>query len=291
MYRAKAEGKNRYVVFDQEMHQQALQRLEVETELRQGLERDELRLYLQPILSLPTLKLVGFETLVRWQHPKKGLLCPGHFLPVAEETGLILALDQRMIQMASEQMQQWRETNLADGLTLSINLSGRQVGHPGLTALIGRWAFYGTQDPSWLKLEITETLIMEDDDGIRETLWHLRDMGICLSIDDFGTGYSSLSRLHHYPIDTLKIDGSFVRRIGPNGEHMAMVQSIVGLAHSLGMEVVAEGVETEQHLQHLQQIRCEYGQGYYFARPLDPAAATQFIQLHQAGFKTGVVLH
>ncbi|MDX2273120.1 MAG: EAL domain-containing protein [Cyanobacteriota bacterium] len=276
MYRAKAQGKGSYAVFDQQMHQLAMQRLQIEADLRLGMERHELRLFYQPIILMATQEIIGFEGLVRWQHPTQGLISPGVFLPIAEETGLIVEIDRWVLQQAQQQIQAWQATfSSLFNLTINVNLSGQQFSQPDF------WPFLtdllGGVSPHWLKFEITESLITQDHQVVATLLWQIRELGICLSIDDFGTGYSSLSRLHAFPIDTLKIDRSFISRIGRNGEHVAVVQGIIALAHSLGMDVVAEGVETPQQMNHLQELKCKFGQGYLFSRPVSGEAATALL--------------
>ncbi len=251
-----------------------MQRLQLEADLRRAIEQQELQLFYQPIVLLSTGQITGFEALIRWYHPTYKWLSPGRFLPIAEETGLIIPLDRWVLQEAQHQLQAWKAEIIPNlPLTISVNLSGKQFSEQDFLDQIIQILSAGAQAPNWLKFEITESLITQDETVVSNILWQLRDLGICLSIDDFGTGYSSLSRLQQFPIDTLKIDRSFISSLRTKGQHRSMVQSIVALAHSLDMDVVAEGIETTEQLQQLQDLECKYGQGYLFSRPVDSRAA------------------
>lgn len=273
MYHAKALGRERSAVFDQAMHTRVLSRLQLEIELRRAVEdlfshRElQFQLHYQPIISLSTGQVEGFEALMRWFHPERGLISPAEFIPVAEETGLIVPIGRWVLQEACQQLQQWQQQHQADyDLTMSINVSSRQFLKPDFISQIEQ-VLQSTQLPaSCIKLEITETVLMETAVSMTERLGQLRDLGIRLSLDDFGTGYSSLNYLHRFPINTLKIDRSFVNGLG-NGQDQ-IVKAIVSLAHGLGMDVVAEGVETTQQLEQLKALGCEYGQGYLFSKPV-----------------------
>ncbi|MCF2971755.1 EAL domain-containing protein [Synechococcus sp. Nb3U1] len=276
---AKSRGKAQYAVYDEVMRQRALQRLQMETQIRQALRQEQFRVYYQPIVQLSTGRIVGFEALLRWEHPERGLISPAEFIPIAEETGLIVQLDRWILQEAYWQNVRWlAQMGKRAAVTLSVNLSGKQFSQPGLVEFIARLLSNADLDPSCLKLEITESLITESNGEVVEQLAQLRKLGVLISIDDFGTGYSSLSRLHDYPIDTLKIDRSFIARMGPNGENAETIRMIITLAHSLGMDVVAEGIETVQQLHLIQLLNCEYGQGYFFAKPLQPADAEDLLR-------------
>jgi EAL domain-containing protein (putative c-di-GMP-specific phosphodiesterase class I) len=278
MYRAKSSGKARHEVFDREMHAHAMNLLHIETDLRRAVERGELRLHYQPIVSLADESVMGFEALVRWQHSERGLVSPMDFIPVAEETGLIVSIGRWVLREACRQMTEWKRRDAsASPLFMSVNLSGKQFAQPDLLGQVTRILEETGLDPRSLKLEITESVVMENIDAAVETLESLRSLGVEVSIDDFGTGYSSLSYLHRLPIDTLKVDRSFVSRMASNNENTEIVRTIVTLAQSLEMKVVAEGVETSEQLAQLQILRCEGGQGFLFSRPLDADDASALL--------------
>ncbi|MFP4300091.1 MAG: PAS domain S-box protein [Spirulinaceae cyanobacterium] len=278
MYRAKELGKARYAVFTSNMHATALARLQLETDLRRALSRQEIFAYYQPIVNLQTQELIGFEALARWQHPHRGLVSPGEFIPIAEETGLIVPLGRWMLQTACTQLQQWQHKFVGNQpLKMSVNLSGRQLKEANLIAEIASILQNANLPSNSLKLEITETLLMDNAKAAAEMFVQLQEMGIDLSIDDFGTGYSSLSYLHRFPFNTLKIDRSFVKNLHTDRSNWEIVQAIVTLAHTLGMDAIAEGIETREQLDQLQALGCEYGQGYYFAPPLTVEAAEKLI--------------
>jgi diguanylate cyclase (GGDEF)-like protein len=273
MHRAKAQGPGAFQVFDDAMHAHAGARLRLETELRRALERGEFRLHYQPIVSLRTRRLTSFEGLVRWQHPERGLLAPDDFLPLAEETGLILPLGQWVLQEGCRQMRAWRDLNPRGDLpTMSLNLSGRQLAECDLVAEVRRALHTEGLSGHELDLEVTENVIMQDTDSARGCLAGLRELDLGVSIDDFGTGHSSLSHLDCLPIDTLKIDRSFLQRDG-HPHKREIVRTIVSLGHNLGLEVVAEGIETAAQLAELGEMGCDHGQGYLFSPPVDAVAA------------------
>lgn len=273
MYHAKAQGKAHSAVFDKVMHDQAVARLQLENDLRRAIERQEFFLHYQPIVSLKTGKVAGFEALVRWKHPERGMVSPAEFIPIAEETGLILPLGTWVLREACRQMKE-RSTNLTP-LTMSVNLSAKQLLQGDFLEQVDKILLETGLDSSFLKLEITETALIDNTELATEILWQLRQRNIKLSLDDFGMGYSSLSYLHRFPINTLKIDRSFVNRIGMADKNTQIVRAIVTLAHSLAMDVVAEGAETAENVALLRALGCEYGQGYYFSKPLpvEPAFA------------------
>jgi diguanylate cyclase (GGDEF)-like protein/PAS domain S-box-containing protein len=269
MHTAKARGKARYEIFGRDMHGELMSRLKMETDLRRACERDELFVDYQPIVSLESRTLIGFEALARWDHPEFGLVPPKDFIPVAEEMGLILTIGQRVLESACRQAREWQETFPASPpLFVSVNLSVKQFNQPGLVENIANLLAESQLPPRCLKLEITESVFSDNIEAAVGLLTQLRELGVQLSIDDFGTGYSSLSYLQRFPIDTLKIDRSFVTQMMENEENLAIVRTIVALAQNLGMDVVAEGVETEDQLKLLRKLECENGQGYLFSTPL-----------------------
>jgi diguanylate cyclase (GGDEF)-like protein/PAS domain S-box-containing protein len=270
LYRSKDARKGQYEVFDRDMHAQAMERLTMEMDLRRALERGELRVHYQPIVTLATGRIAGFEALVRWQHPERGMILPDGFVPLAEETGLILSIGMWVLEEACRELRRWLERAGGDGgepLTMAVNLSAKQFAQAGLVERV-RQVLEETGVPGErLKLEITESVIMQHTDAVTETLHRLKALGVQLHIDDFGTGYSSLSYLHRLPLDALKIDRSFVRP-GAGEESLQLVRTMVALAHALGVAVVTEGIETPELLEELRTLNCEYGQGYLFSRPV-----------------------
>ena len=278
MYVSKKNGKNRYEIFDPSMGVQALERLQLESELRRALEREEFVLYYQPKIRLRTGEVVGVEALLRWEHPGRGLVPPLDFIPIAEDTGLIIPLGRWVLQEACRQATEWWGTGPAcPPPVISVNLSARQLVQDELVEDVAAILGDSGLDPRRLELEITESVVL---DGARETvekLEGLRGLGIGLSIDDFGTGYSSMSYLKHFPVDSLKIDRSFIEGLGRDSEASAIVSAIVSLARALGIEVVAEGVETEEQLGHLRGMDGDLAQGYYFAKPLPAPAASALL--------------
>lgn len=278
MYRAKDHGKARYEIFDTAMHTRAVTLLRLESDLRRALEKEELCVYYQPIVSLAGRELYGFEALVRWQHPERGIISPDDFIPLAEETGLILPIGLQVLRESCNQLRRWQQRSPSNrDLIMSVNLSGKQLMQPDLIERIEEVLRESQINPWHLKLEITETVVMENPELAAVTLAKLRGLGVRLSIDDFGTGYSSLSYLNRFPVDTLKIDRSFVNSMNKADENLQIVKTIVTLAGNLGMQVVAEGVESEEQLDQLRSLKCQYGQGYLFSKPLDVAEADLFI--------------
>ncbi|MDX2213448.1 MAG: EAL domain-containing protein [Oculatellaceae cyanobacterium bins.114] len=277
MYRAKAMGKSRYEIFDRGMHVCAVALLQLETDLRRAIDRKELQIHYQPIVSLKNCRVVGFEALLRWHHPERGMISPAEFVPIAEEMGLIVPMGLWVLQEACAQMREWH-LRFPDQLplTVSVNLSGKQFA-PELIHQINQILRHTQLGAQYLRLEITESVLMENTDSAAMMLSELQAMGIRLSMDDFGTGYSSLSYLHRFPVDTLKIDRSFINKIDRDGEQLAIVRTIMTLAWNLGMDVIAEGIETLMQLAQLRSLKCEYGQGYFFSKPLDSEAAERLI--------------
>lgn len=282
MYRAKMLGKSRFELFDPAMREHAVARMTLETDLRRALERDEFLLYYQPIVSLDSGALIGFEALVRWQHPERGLVPPGEFIPVAEETGMILAIGNWVLTEACCQLKAWQsEFPQNPPLMISVNLSGKQFTQLDFIKGVSQTLRESGLDGHCLKLEITESLLMENVEVITAMLMQIKALGVRLGIDDFGTGYSSLSYLHRFPFDTLKVDRSFVSLVGPQGQNSEIVKTIVTLAHNLNFDVIAEGVETAEQLFQLRAFGCELGQGYFFSRPVSAAKAADLLAQRQ----------
>jgi diguanylate cyclase (GGDEF)-like protein len=277
MYQAKSTGHGRTVVFHDALGTAVLERLSLESDLRRAVDRDELRVHYQPIVSMRTRQIVGFEALVRWQHPVRGLLSPVEFVPLAEETGLIAAIDLWVLREACRQMRRLDARWPAAGaLTLAVNVSGKHFAEPGLVEHVEQILTATGFPPRRLRLEITESAIIENAESACEALVRLDRLGVELCLDDFGTGYSSLSYLHMLPVRSLKIDRRFSSRMLDEHE-FEIVRTIVMLARKLGMEVVAEGVETTQQLDRLSSLECEFAQGYLFSRPLEAAAAEALV--------------
>jgi diguanylate cyclase (GGDEF)-like protein/PAS domain S-box-containing protein len=276
MYRAKARGRGRTETFDAAMHARVVAQLELETDLRQAVERGEFELRYQPILAAADGRVAGLEALLRWRHPTRGLLPPSAFLAVAEDTGLILPIDAWVLEQVCASLRAWNASRRAP-LVVSVNLSGRQFLLPDLPDRLAAILARSGADPRTLMLEITESALLEGGGDVTETLRRLRALNVRLSIDDFGTGYSSLAYLHQFPIDTLKIDRSFVGRMAQAGDGVEIVRTIVALAHNLVKDVIAEGVETAEQLAHLRELGCDYVQGHLFAPALDAGAAAQFV--------------
>ncbi|HNY31107.1 MAG TPA: EAL domain-containing protein [Fibrobacteria bacterium] len=278
MYRAKSQGKGRHVVFNQGMHEFAAAHLQLETSLRRAVEREEFRVYYQPILDISSGRVAGFESLVRWQNPEKGLVNPAVFIPLAEETGLIVEIGRQVLRESCRQFVAWRgAVDAAQKLFVSVNLSVRQFALPDIVDQVRTILFETGFPGECLKLEITESVILENTSIASEKLNALRALGVQLSIDDFGTGYSSLSYLHQYPFDNLKIDRSFVSRMAEAPERSAIVRTIVQLARSLGMDAVAEGIETPAQLAGLKAMNCRYGQGFLFSKPVPAVEAERLL--------------
>ena len=278
MYRAKKLGRARYSVFDTAMHLQAVKLLQLDTDLRHAIERQEFQLHYQPIISLSTGSISGFEALVRWQHPVRGLISPAEFIPLAEETGAIVAIGKWVMFEACRQLCEWQKYPACQkSLMISVNLSVKQFLQPGLSEQVAQILQETGLDPCQLKLEITESAIIENTESAFVTFSQLKALGIQLCMDDFGTGYSSLSYLHRFPFDILKIDRSFIRELRVNEQNLEIAQSIVTLAHNLDMVVVAEGVETLEQLAFLKGLKCEFGQGYLFSKPIGSLQAERLI--------------
>lgn len=278
MHRAKAKGGGIYEIFDATMHDQAAVALQLENRLRRAVARAEFIVYYQPIVSLTTGETRGFEALVRWQSPELGLVQPSSFIPIAEQTGLVVPLGLFVLETACKQAQIWNHDRAPDErIFVSVNISPRQFHHAGLEEDIARIMRETQVDPTTLKLEVTESMLIDNLEGSRALMSRLCALGVRLCIDDFGTGYSSLSTLHMLPLHTLKVDRAFVREMGEDPRQTAIADTIIALAHTLGFEVIAEGIETASQQEALRVKKCAFGQGYLFSRPVDAAAASKFL--------------
>jgi diguanylate cyclase (GGDEF)-like protein/PAS domain S-box-containing protein len=279
MYRAKSLGKARYEVFDADMRASLVARLQLETDLRHALERGEFRNFYQPIVALDSGRIVGFEALLRWQHPTRGLVGPDQFIMVAEETGLIRELGWWNLREACRQLSEWKsQSDNYLNFTMNVNLSAKQFLQPNLVEEIRSLVEELELSPETLKLEITESTVMIDPAATAKMLQQIKALGILLAIDDFGTGYSSLSYLHRFPLDTLKIDRSFISGVGDAGEGMEIAQTIMPMAKNLRLDVIAEGVETIEQVSLLKKLQCKYAQGYYFSKPLAAAEVVELLE-------------
>ena len=276
LYQAKAEGRNTFQFYDSRMNQRAQARKNMERDLRQALERDELQLYYQPRVNIKTGEMVGAEALLRWQHPEKGMVPPNEFIPIAESTGLIMEIGAWVLNTACAQHVAWRDAGLS-AISVAVNLSAVQFRSASLIETVSQAIKDTGIEPSYLELEITESMIMDRIESVLQILQWFRNLGIQMSIDDFGTGYCSLGYLKRFPVNNLKIDRSFVRGVIEEEDDAAIVKTIITLSRNLGLKVVAEGVETNAQLEFLRQQGCEEAQGYYFSRPVP---ADQLIAWH-----------
>jgi diguanylate cyclase (GGDEF)-like protein len=272
LVRAKASPGPRYVLFEPEMSEATLERVELENDLRRALDRNELRLHYQPLVDLATDRIIGLEALVRWEHPTRGLIPPLSFIPVAEETGLIVPIGRWVLETACRQARRWLDAMPDAPLVMSVNLSARQFGQPDLVGDIQATLEASGLPADRLELEITESVLLDEGEDSATALRAIRDLGVGLVLDDFGTGYSSLSYLRRLPLDTIKIDRSFVAGIDDDNSNLPIVRAVIALAHALGIEVVAEGIETVGQLARLRELVCDRGQGYFYARPQPPEA-------------------
>jgi diguanylate cyclase (GGDEF)-like protein len=276
MYRAKEEAATGHSVFDPAMHEKAMSRLELENALRRAVEREEFVVHFQPIVRLQTEEVFAVEALVRWEHPERGLLEPSEFVGIAEESGLVVPMGEQVLREACLRAKEWQEERLrTPPLVMSVNLSAKQLSRRDLAETV-EGILKGTGfEGNCLSLDITETVYIKALEANTRSLARLKKLGVGISIDDFGTGYSSLSYLKRLPADALKIDKAFVRGLGEDVEDTAVVRMIIELAHTFGMEVIAEGVETEEHAALLKEMGCDSAQGFYFSKPLPPQAASE----------------
>lgn len=277
MYRAKALGKARYEVFNSAMHDHVSTLLQLENSLQRAVERQELQIHYQPIVFLETGRITGFEALVRWQHPDRGLIFPNDFISIAEETGVIIPIGYWVLREVCRQMRTWQLRFPENSLTISVNLSSKQFLQADLVTQISQILQETGLDSRYLKLEISESVIMENPESATVMLLQLKDLGFELHMDDFGTGYSSLSYLHRFPFDLLKIDRSFISRMDVNGKDLEIVRAMITLARNLNIDVIAEGLETAEQLAQLRALQCKYGQGYFFSKPVDQEVAEALI--------------
>ncbi len=276
MYKAKSLGRGQYQIFTPEMYTIAQKLLILQTDLHRAIKQEEFTVYYQPIIDLKENKIAGFEALIRWLHPQKGMISPGEFIPIAEETGLICEIGHWVMKEACRQLSQWHQQGFTD-LKIYINLAAQQLNQRNLVAEIDGILMETKLHTSSIKLEITESSMMQDLQTTQALLGELRERGIKLSIDDFGTGYSSLSQLQTFSVNTLKIDRSFMKNFDSNSQNLGLVPVILSIAEVMTMDVVAEGIETSEQLEQLRKLGCHFGQGFLFAKPLDAEAATQLI--------------
>jgi len=279
MYQAKMLGKANYMIFNTEMRKKAINRLSMENDLHHALTRGEFNLHYQPIVTLKENMLAGFEALLRWQHPQKGYIPPEEFIPIAEETGLILDIGCWVLRQSCGQVKKWQEQfpDYQD-LFVNVNISQRQFNQPEFIPKLRKVLKETLLNPACVNLEITENVLMENAESMIEILNKIRELGVGLHVDDFGTGYSSLSYLQQFPIDTLKIDYSFINRIGTNGDRAEIVKTILVLARELGVDSIAEGIETENQLIQLRELDCHYGQGFFIGKPMDSDSVYELLR-------------
>jgi diguanylate cyclase (GGDEF)-like protein len=279
MYQAKTKGKARYEIFDTKMHASTVARLQLENDLRKAVEHNEFILHYQPIKSLKNNRVIGFEALIRWDHPKRGLIYPMEFIPLAEETGLIQEIGKSILEKACKQLAEWHELFPMDPpLKVSVNISSKQFAQNDLVNQVGDVLKDYCLDSCCLALEVTESMIMDDAEVAITKLNQLKDMGVHIHIDDFGTGYSSLSYIHRFPVNALKIDKSFVSKMSVNEENMEIIKTIINLANNLNIDLIAEGLEMSDQLDQLKELKCNYAQGFFISRPMEPKALEAWLK-------------
>jgi EAL domain-containing protein (putative c-di-GMP-specific phosphodiesterase class I) len=278
-HQAKAQGRARWIVYEQAMRARALHLVQLEADLRHALTEQQFLVYFEPVVSLKTRRITGFEALVRWKHPARGLVSPGEFIPLAEETGLIVSIDRWVLFETARTVKKWHDSLGSEvPLTISVNLSGAELTQPDVVEQVAATLKTTGLDPSTLKMELTESSVVGNPGAAATVLQRLRDLGVHLSLDDFGTGYSSFQYVQQFPFDTVKIDRSFVKDVHVEKKSREIVGTITKLAHNLGMDVVAEGVDKADLLPHLQELGCDYAQGWLFAKPQDKEATLRFIE-------------
>jgi diguanylate cyclase (GGDEF)-like protein len=278
MYRAKAAGRARYEMFDREMHTDALARLQLETDLRRAVEQSEFRLHYQPLVSLRTGRITGFEALLRWEHPQRGLVQPSEFIPVAEETGLIVRIGRWVLNEACRQLREWQEAHPRDDpLTIGVNLSVRQFSQPNLVDQLSAAIRDSGIDADCLRLEITEAALIDKGDGALQLLAQIKQLGAQVYLDDFGTGYSSLIYLHQLPIDAIKIDRELVSTMDVDDKNLRLVRTILTFSQIIGVRAEAEGISSAEQLRELRSLNCEHGQGYLFSAPIPHDAVDEVL--------------
>ncbi len=282
MYTAKKNGRNNYCYYTDEMNKKSLENLQIVNNLHEAIERDEFILYYQPKFDIDIYEIAGCEILLRWLHPVRGMISPGDFIPIAEESGLIVPIGEKVISKAFAQIKGWVDQYNIAPMRFSINISPRQFQQENLISYIKAELDRTGLDPRYIELEITENVAMQNTEAVYEKLMKIKDIGLNISIDDFGTGYSSMSYLKKFPVDTIKIDMQFIRDINKVKGNDAIVFSIISMAHNLGMDVVAEGIETDEQLEVLRKKKCDYGQGYLFSRPVPPEDFIMLIEKKQA---------
>jgi EAL domain-containing protein (putative c-di-GMP-specific phosphodiesterase class I) len=277
MYRAKNSGRGRYEMFDRAMHAEALTRLQIETDLRHAFDREEFFLHFQPIVSLKQGRIVGAEALVRWRHFERGVVSPATFVPVAEDTGLVVPLGRWVLREACRQTKKWQDQNGGETFAVSVNLSVREFAQPDLVKAVASILQETGLEPQALRIEITESAIIGQKHPAIETVEQLRALGVGIHLDDFGTGYSALSYLHRLPLDAVKVDRAFTSSIDQEERPLHVVKAIISLAHAIGLEVVAEGVTNERQLELLRGMGCDLAQGFFFSRPCNNEEMTALL--------------
>ncbi len=278
MYRAKNAGKSSFVVFDERMNEHVMERLELEMALRKALEQGDLDVAFQPIIDLRTGEISGVEALARWTHPERGPISPAQFIPIAEDTGLIVPLGNWVLERACQHAAIWNQARPQAPLVLNVNVSGRQLKREDVVEVVAQTLKSTGLEPSRLKLELTESILLDDGEDVALKLQGLKKLGVALALDDFGTGYSSLSTLRMFPIDTLKVDRSFISILEEEEGANAIVEAIAAMARTLGLDVTAEGVESREQAQMLSQMGVSHAQGFHYGRPMPAGELTEFLR-------------